>query len=57
MSDSEILEEDDHGLKRVVTFKPGMGPPAGKATEVITYQGQTTVIIGRSSSHSIYITQ
>jgi len=42
MSDCEILEESDKGLKRVVTFKPGMGPPSGKATEIITYHGQTT---------------
>ncbi|KDQ10482.1 hypothetical protein BOTBODRAFT_115704 [Botryobasidium botryosum FD-172 SS1] len=40
--ESEILEEHDSGLTRRVTFKPGMGPPAGKATEIITYHGQTT---------------
>lgn len=43
ISDCEILEEYDGGLKRVVTFKPGMGPPSGKTTEIITYHGQTTV--------------
>jgi hypothetical protein len=43
IADCEVLEESDVGLTRVVTFKPGMGPPAGKATEVITYRGQITV--------------
>lgn len=43
ISDCEVLEEDDNGLKRVVTFKSGMGPPAGKSTEIITFHGQTTV--------------
>lgn len=42
-SNCEVLEESAEGLKRVVTFKPGMGPPSGKVTEIITYQGQTTV--------------
>lgn len=42
-SDCEVLEENESGLTRIVTFKPGMGPPAGKEKEVITYQGQTTV--------------
>jgi hypothetical protein len=45
ISDCEIIEESDTGLKRIVTFKPGMGPPAGKVMEVITYHGQTTVCL------------
>ena len=46
IADCEVLEESDVGLKRVVTFKPGMGPPAGKVTEVITYHGQ--IMVGMS---------
>lgn len=29
----EVLEETESTMKRVVTFKEGMGPPAGKAVE------------------------
>lgn len=47
MSNCEILEESEGGLKRVVTFKPGMGPPAGKVMEIITYHGNTTVRISQ----------
>ena len=43
LSDCEVLEENENGLTRIVTFEPGMGPPAGKEKEVITYYGQTTV--------------
>ncbi|KAI9880250.1 MAG: hypothetical protein M1830_004595 [Pleopsidium flavum] len=37
MSDCEVLEENEKGLKRVVTFKEGMGSPAGKTPEDIVY--------------------
>lgn len=36
ISKCEVLHEDNAGLTRVVTFKPGSGPP-GTVTEVITY--------------------
>lgn len=39
----QILHEDAHGMKRVMLFKPGMGPPSNQATEVLTFHGQTTV--------------
>lgn len=37
MSDCEILSESPTGLRRIVTFKEGKGPPAGRAPEDITY--------------------
>jgi len=37
MSDCEVLEENAKGMKRLVTFKEGMGPPAGKTHEDIVY--------------------
>ena len=37
MSDCKVLETHENGLKRIVTFKEGMGPPAGKAEEEIRY--------------------
>src|ERR1700676_2458279 len=43
IANCEILEESDNGMKRIVTFRPGMGPPGGKATEIITFHGKTTV--------------
>lgn len=33
MSACEVLEETPTFMKRLVTFKEGMGPPGGKATE------------------------
>jgi hypothetical protein len=41
ISGCEILEENCSGMKRVVTFNHRMG--GGKATEILTYHGQTTV--------------
>ncbi|THG95472.1 hypothetical protein EW026_g6187 [Hermanssonia centrifuga] len=35
----EVVKEDTGGLTRVVTFKPGTGPP-GKITEVVVFSGQ-----------------
>lgn len=32
----EVVREDGDGLTRIVTFKPGTGPP-GKITEIVTY--------------------
>lgn len=37
ISACEIVAEDAHGLKRIVTFAAGQGPPAGKTEEDITY--------------------
>lgn len=53
IADCEVIEESHDGLKRIVTFKPGMGLPAGKVTEVVTYHGQTTVRVAPTSlAHS-----
>ncbi|KZP14485.1 hypothetical protein FIBSPDRAFT_796597 [Athelia psychrophila] len=41
----QILHEDAHGMKRVMLFKPGMGPPSNQATELLTFHGQTTIDI------------
>ncbi|PSS36796.1 hypothetical protein PHLCEN_2v1340 [Hermanssonia centrifuga] len=35
----DVIKEDTGGLTRVVTFKPGTGPP-GKITEVVVFAGQ-----------------
>ncbi|KAI9817565.1 MAG: hypothetical protein M1827_001177 [Pycnora praestabilis] len=37
MSDCEVIEENAQGLTRIVTFKEGMGPPAGKVEEKIVF--------------------
>jgi len=42
ISSCEILEESGSGMKRVVTFNCEMG---SKATEILTYHGQTTVCV------------
>ncbi len=39
----EVVKEDTGGLTRVVTFKPGTGPP-GKITEVVVFSGQVKVV-------------
>lgn len=43
MSDCNIIQEDAAGMKRIVLFKPGMGPPSNRATEILTFHGQTAV--------------
>lgn len=43
LEDCRILREDANGMKRILQFKPGMGPPSNKATEVLTFHSQTTV--------------
>lgn len=43
LADCRILYEDANGMKRVMLFHPGMGPPSNQATETLTFHGQTTV--------------
>lgn len=59
----EVVKEDDTGLTRVVSFKPGTGPP-GKITELVTYSGTVKVSEDASlslprigESHDIYALQ
>lgn len=44
----EVVKEDDAGLTRVVSLKPGAGPP-GKLTEVVTFVENVRVSLGGRS--------
>ncbi|GAA94353.1 uncharacterized protein L969DRAFT_53097 [Mixia osmundae IAM 14324] len=59
ISECEILSEDDNGLKRMVTFQAGFGPPAGKVEEHITFQHELRadfLMVGKGSQISNIIT-
>jgi hypothetical protein len=45
IADCEVSEESDVGMKRIMKFKPGMGPPGGIVTEILTFHGESTVCI------------
>jgi hypothetical protein len=46
ISGCEILEESGSGMKRVITFNSRFNCEMGsKATEILTYHGQTTVCV------------
>ncbi|KAF7973880.1 hypothetical protein HWV62_28110 [Athelia sp. TMB] len=55
MADCHILHEDANGMKRLMMFKPGTGPPSNRATEMLTYHPQTTVRIFAPSPYELIL--
>lgn len=51
LDDCHIINEDDGGMKRIMYFKPGMGPPSNQTTEVLTFHDQKSV----SNLDNLYI--
>lgn len=43
IANCEILDESETGMKRIITFRDGLGPPGGKVTEILTFHGHTTI--------------